>query len=407
MSEVWELNTMDRRYSQPSSTSEVRTLVTARQAGGGSALLSTCDDLHAWSIYRQNLNSDFTDSAIGSQEKAPLPYGNFQLRESTVHSILNNPRYGPKSELGSNMFTYLKFGLPRVFPPTAPGREGSSGYDSSDDGGGGGRCRDGGTSPIGRGDRYTRSKSNPDLLAARDWNPPPSARETRVKSSSEANLLATDGYYRERRGAGAPVTGRANMKLMSGSQMSLTSLQSRRSRQRVAIFSHPPQDGTAYREPPMLNDKLFPRDNPWPDEVGGGGMGMHKGPHLQVRGLVYETKGKGGRTHLLDSISMEARGGEVLAILATNGSNLIHLLTSFTRYIIFLSHSLQHLVTHAVISSCVTLASVRMVCEASLISHRSFLQPPPPPRRYCSLLEPDTRQVLTGGLTTLPVPFPG
>ncbi|KAK4297636.1 hypothetical protein Pmani_029956 [Petrolisthes manimaculis] len=238
MSEVWELNTMDRRYSQPSSTSEVRTLVTARQAGGGSALLSTCDDLHAWSIYRQNLNSDFTDSAIGSQEKAPLPYGNFQLRESTVHSILNNPRYGPKSELGSNMFTYLKFGLPRVFPPTAPGREGSSGYDSSDDGGGGGRGRDGGTSPIGRGDRYTRSKSNPDLLAARDWNPPPSARETRVKSSSEANLLATDGYYRERRGAGAPVSGRANMKLMSGSQMSLTSLQSRRSRQRVAIFSH-------------------------------------------------------------------------------------------------------------------------------------------------------------------------
>lgn len=68
----------------------------------------------------------------------------------------------------------------------------------------------------------------------------------------------------------------------------------------------------------MLNDKLFPRDNPWPDEVGGG-MGGHKGPHLQVRGLVYETKGKGGRTHLLDGISLEARGGEVLAIMATNG----------------------------------------------------------------------------------------
>lgn len=60
--------------------------------GGGSALLSASEDLHAWSIYRQNLNSDFTDSALGSQEKAPLPYGNFHLRESTVHSIFNNPR---------------------------------------------------------------------------------------------------------------------------------------------------------------------------------------------------------------------------------------------------------------------------------------------------------------------------
>ena len=69
------------------------------------------------SIYRQNLNSDFTDSALGSSEKSPMPYGNFHLRESTVQSILANPKYGPKSELGANMYTYLKFGLPRVLPP--------------------------------------------------------------------------------------------------------------------------------------------------------------------------------------------------------------------------------------------------------------------------------------------------
>lgn len=54
------------------------------------------EDLHAWSIYRQNLNSDFTDSALGSSDKSPLPYGNFQLRDTTVQSILNHPRYGPK-----------------------------------------------------------------------------------------------------------------------------------------------------------------------------------------------------------------------------------------------------------------------------------------------------------------------
>ena len=62
----------------------------------------------------QNLNSDFTDSALGSKDKSPLPYGNFQLRESTMQSILKNPKYGPRSELGINMYTYLKFGLPRV-----------------------------------------------------------------------------------------------------------------------------------------------------------------------------------------------------------------------------------------------------------------------------------------------------
>ncbi|KAH1012300.1 hypothetical protein HUJ05_011481 [Dendroctonus ponderosae] len=115
-------------------------------------------------ICRQNLNSDFTDSALGSTDKSPLPYGNFQLRDTTVQSILSHPRYGPKSTLGSNMYTYLKFGLPRVFPPNHNGstrsgrntpqhftrnastrpkmrsqkmssrgpREGSSGYDSSD-----------------------------------------------------------------------------------------------------------------------------------------------------------------------------------------------------------------------------------------------------------------------------------
>ncbi|XP_066149508.1 ATP-binding cassette sub-family G member 8 [Euwallacea fornicatus] len=143
---------MERKYSVPSNP-DARTF-----SGAGS------EDLHAWSIYRQNLNSDFTDSALGSTDKSPLPYGNFQLRDTTVQSILSHPRYGPKSALGSNMYTYLKFGLPRVFPPNHNGstrsgrgtpqqfsrnassrpkarnqklgsrghREGSSGYDSSD-----------------------------------------------------------------------------------------------------------------------------------------------------------------------------------------------------------------------------------------------------------------------------------
>ncbi len=82
---------------------------------------------------RQNLNSDFTDSALGSSEKSPMPYGNFHLRETTMQSILSNPKYGPRSELGANMYTYLKFGLPRVLPPNHKGHPNSSGYDSTDE----------------------------------------------------------------------------------------------------------------------------------------------------------------------------------------------------------------------------------------------------------------------------------
>lgn len=91
--------------------------------------------IHAFPQFcRQNLNSDFTDSALGSAEKSPLPYGNFQLRDSTVQSILRHPRYGPKSPLANNSYTYLKFGLPRVLPPSSRNRDGSSGYDSSEEG---------------------------------------------------------------------------------------------------------------------------------------------------------------------------------------------------------------------------------------------------------------------------------
>lgn len=123
MSEMWEIppphQPPDRRY-------------TTSSGHPGAA-----EDLHAWSIYRQNLNSDFTDSALGSDERSPLPYGNFQLKEQTVQSILRHPRLAPRSELGSNMYAYLKFGLPRVFPPKG-GHNGISvggggGYDSPPD----------------------------------------------------------------------------------------------------------------------------------------------------------------------------------------------------------------------------------------------------------------------------------
>ena len=98
--------------------------MSSERLGPPPGMPSTSEDLHAWSIYRQNLNSDFTDSALGSSEKSPAPYGNFHLRDQTVQSILANPKYGPRSELGNNMYTYLKFGLPRVLAPRGGGSSG-------------------------------------------------------------------------------------------------------------------------------------------------------------------------------------------------------------------------------------------------------------------------------------------
>ena len=94
--EMDDINSRSRRYSVSSDREALHSPI----GGGLMRFPGTSEDLHAWSIYRQNLNSDFTDSALGMKEKSPLPYGNFQLRESTMASILNNPKYGPKSELG-------------------------------------------------------------------------------------------------------------------------------------------------------------------------------------------------------------------------------------------------------------------------------------------------------------------
>ena len=104
-----------------------------------------------------------------------------------VHSIMNNPKCGSKSGLAHNTSAYLKFGLPRVV--ARPGREESSGYDSSNDG-----------SPVLRS-KNLLSRSDPDFrknLITRDPNGlsddpghgGKSIRDRRVKSISEANLLA-------------------------------------------------------------------------------------------------------------------------------------------------------------------------------------------------------------------------
>ncbi|XP_015787613.1 ABC transporter G family member 16 [Tetranychus urticae] len=83
--------------------------------GYGNRGYDNTEDLHAWSIYRQNLNADLSESAIGINKSVngERPFGNFQLKETTVKNILNHPKYGPRLR-NHDPATYLRYGLPRV-----------------------------------------------------------------------------------------------------------------------------------------------------------------------------------------------------------------------------------------------------------------------------------------------------
>lgn len=97
MAESWEMTGRERRYSVP-AIAQLQSSSTPMAYGDNGSRANTAEDLHAWSIYRQNLNSDFADSALGSSMKAPLPYGNFQL-DSTTSTVVEFYR----------LFSFLSF----------------------------------------------------------------------------------------------------------------------------------------------------------------------------------------------------------------------------------------------------------------------------------------------------------
>ncbi|CAN8027596.1 unnamed protein product [Ixodes persulcatus] len=389
---MWEINSDERRYSVPPST--LSEPATAAAKG-----YKTSEDLHAWSIYRQNLNSDFTDSALGTSEKSQPPFGNFQLRESTVHTILNHPKYGPKersSELGANVHTYLRFGLPRVLPPhpssclgasershaTHPNpthpRENSSGYDSSDD------------DHALNGQR--RARSDPDFRSHNLVTTEPSGEvgnsdavghpeaqhgfhhygRTAQDSARQKILLTIEEQEKgnckqdrrgedevgEKRKVG---TGRRSLTRKATFKAKCCTLprgmiwrrclqgppsraESRMAGDRRSVAgSHMSQGSRATSNKHVIaRSSLFPRDSLYSSLPGGeADISLVKHPHLQVRDLTFELDRSsvgqrlcgGPRTKLLllEGLSFEVRGGEILAIVATSeqeGTALLDILAN-------------------------------------------------------------------------------
>ena len=71
----------------------------------------------------------------------------------------------------------------------------------------------------------------------------------------------------------------------------------------------------------MLNDKYFPKDNyghlgDFNDNAEVEGF---KYPHLQLRNISYSVRKGRKQEVLLDMISVEARGGELVALLSSKG----------------------------------------------------------------------------------------
>ena len=212
------------------------------------------------------MNSDFTDSALGSAEKSPLPYGNFQLRDSTVQSILRHPRYGPKSPLANNSYTYLKFGLPRVLPPSR-NRDGSSGYDSSEE-----------------GRRVSQSGAHHTNSVMRSARSDPDFRHVHSVPREQAH---------------SQLIVRENSRLRSVSEANL--LHTTRTNRRHSIAPIDPGYGPGILGPESYTATLRPLVSP-------------EHPHLQLRGI--ETSGSDGLP-FLRGISLEAGSTDVLAIMAT------------------------------------------------------------------------------------------
>lgn len=98
---------LDRKYQPPPPSSDL-----PHPQGR-----MTKDDLHQWSIYRQNLTSSIAESVlaplVGGRSNGPLPYGNFQMHDQSIESVLHQGRQDDYL-LGDKGDIYLKFGLPRV-----------------------------------------------------------------------------------------------------------------------------------------------------------------------------------------------------------------------------------------------------------------------------------------------------
>ena len=97
-------------------------------------------------------------------------------------------------------------------------------------------------------------------------------------------------------------------------------------------------DNISRHDAPILNDKYFPKAaygsmanmlEALEDGAGAGEAGLFKYPHLQLRNVSFSVQRGRREERVLDMINIEARGGELLAILATSSECLNYILSGY------------------------------------------------------------------------------
>ncbi|KAI1292780.1 ATP-binding cassette sub-family G member 8 [Halotydeus destructor] len=269
------------------------------------------EDLHAWSIYRQNLNADLSESAIGLNKSSASekPFGNFQLKESTVNNILSHPKYGPSLK-NADPYTYLRFGLPRVKNSAQsemgarvtalngqvrrPGQGSSRGVASDSTSATEEEEED---SPVARRRKQRVWKSNPDLVQVKNGVDP---NHRGHFARSELSPIARANGHAKVNGSAL-----ANGKALSEVDLRFTA----NGNGHLANGNGLTGFGTKSTSLPHLN-------------------GAPKHPHLIVKNLFYELDkttafrricgAQRQKLRILDNVNFEVRAGEILAIMATN-----------------------------------------------------------------------------------------
>ncbi|RWS28135.1 ATP-binding cassette sub-family G member 8-like protein [Leptotrombidium deliense] len=292
-------------------------------SGGGASMAygnrayDQTEDLHAWSIYRQNLNADLSESAIGinKSSNSERPFGNFQLKETTVNNILNHPKYGPRIK-NHDPYTYLRFGLPRV---KASQSEFGSPY---------GESNLGGPTVISR-QRYVGQGMTSDSASAseEEFEPRNTRRkQTRRMWKSDPDLLRTqtETAFIEKEAN--------NQKHHSKSSQALNTQYFPNGKTMSEI-------DLKYGANGLTSSKVNPL--PFPESANGGFNNVPKNPHLIVRNLYFEVDrtskarrfcgAQRQKLRVLDNVSFEVRAGEILALMTTcpnEGTSILNILSN-------------------------------------------------------------------------------
>lgn len=348
---MWEERSESRKYVPPHIPTN---------GGGPSAINGSyhnsgydpTEDLHAWSIYRQNLNADLSESAIGlnkshnphhnNQTGGPSekPFGNFQLKESTVNNILSHPKYGP-SIRNHDPYTYLRFGLPRV-KPTANGAQSEIGAVRSGAASAGPHHHQNQRNNLQQNNLRHRITSGDSASGSDDESPYIRRRNNGVASVNNKRIwksnpdlvradVAESNFMSGDHAINSHTTKNGHKNKMNGVRPSSKMNGGHHPNGKAVSEIDLRANGTATNGNVANGYGGFgktssPSSNMMPN---GTTSSTPKSPHLIIRNLYYEMDktatfkkicgAQRQKLRILDNISFEVKAGEILAIMATNG----------------------------------------------------------------------------------------